>query len=306
MQSNRKIVIILSHCDSDIKKEILMNNIKILRKIPDLDILLTSHIPLPQEMVEQFDYFVYDKSNPSLKWPVRAVAHWKHFNHENKLVKLSYLVDDYGWAVFNQINLGYNSISYKNYQKFIYINYDLLIDEDIISEINLDDDKSKLYHVKGVNGQESFPGLIFFMLNKNDIKNILGLIKLESYIKHENGEKYLESIFKFFSYKVSTVVSRDQIDYASGNNGKLINNSNSEDYHYFVEHGIFNKKDEKIFFFYNVKTNITLKNGEDIIEIQKDTTKLITTKNKLDILVDEKFEDLPFKDFNNEQFIEIL
>ena len=53
----KKAVIILSHCNTEEKLQVLKNNISKLKSNPNLDIILTSHISLPQEVVDSVEYF---------------------------------------------------------------------------------------------------------------------------------------------------------------------------------------------------------------------------------------------------------
>jgi hypothetical protein len=70
------LIIILSHCDSREKSEILIDNIKKL-KTQNFDVLLLSHIPIPSSIQQIVEYFIYDKSNPIINWPDRGMVFWK-------------------------------------------------------------------------------------------------------------------------------------------------------------------------------------------------------------------------------------
>jgi hypothetical protein len=305
MNDSKKIIIILSHCDTEEKKQVLLKNVEILKTIPNTDILLTSHITLPQDIVEEFDYFVYDKSNPILKWPQKTMVHWIDYPFDDKKIRISYFVDDYGWAVFNQINSGYSSISYKNYDNFIFMNYDLQINEGILHEINREEKYSRFYSVKGQGGHKSFPGLIFFILNKKDVEKISLLLDSDVYCKHEYAEKFLESISNVVNYKKINITTFDHIDYGSGTNGKLFNNSLSKDYSLFVGYNNPDDKNEIKFYFYNIKKDITIKNGDDVITIYEGESKLITQNEEIQILINGEFGKLPYKKYSKHQYIEL-
>ena len=70
------LIIILSHCDTEEKKEVLINNVNKL-KSNNFDILLVSHIPIPSSIQELVEYFIYDKSNPIINWPERGMVFWQ-------------------------------------------------------------------------------------------------------------------------------------------------------------------------------------------------------------------------------------
>ena len=69
---NKNLVVILSHCNDEEKLKVLEDNIKKL-KLEGFDILLTTHIPLPQNTQSQVEYLIYDKSNPLIYWPERGM-----------------------------------------------------------------------------------------------------------------------------------------------------------------------------------------------------------------------------------------
>ena len=100
------LIIILSHCDSREKREILIDNIKKL-KTQNFDILLLSHIPIPPSIQQIVEYFIYDKSNPIINWPDRGMVFWKKILGDPNL-RLQTIYPDYGWTAFNQILLGGN------------------------------------------------------------------------------------------------------------------------------------------------------------------------------------------------------
>lgn len=305
MQVTNKIVIILSHCNTDKKKEILLRNTEILRKIPNLEILLTSHITLPQEFTEKFDYFVYDKSNPVLTWPTKTMVYWQSYPYENHNIELSYFVSDYGWTVFNQIKLGYGAISGKNYDKFIFMNYDLEITDELISEINDEIDYNKIYHVKAHGGQKSFPSLIFFTFDKKNASKLYNLLDFEVYRKYEYAERFFESIIQLLEYKKMDITNTDQVDFNNRAEIEPFNNSLNDDYQYYMGYDNPEKKGDLRYFFYRIKNKIIIKNGDEIIEINEGQRKLIVAKEELKILNNDSFELIPFKDNNNIQLIKI-
>ena len=49
---NKNILIIQSHCNTEIKLKVLSDNLEKLKNF-DLDILLFSHIPLPEEITKK-------------------------------------------------------------------------------------------------------------------------------------------------------------------------------------------------------------------------------------------------------------
>jgi hypothetical protein len=61
-QIDDEVCIVLAHCDSKEKKEILIENLSILKK-QNKKIILSSHITVDEDVLEKVDYFVCDKKN---------------------------------------------------------------------------------------------------------------------------------------------------------------------------------------------------------------------------------------------------
>lgn len=300
---NNKIIVILSHCDTKKKKDILINNISKLKNNFNYDILLTSHIPLPENIINQVDFFVFDKSNPILKWPTRAFNHWYELDTEEGKIKLIYFVDDYGWTPFNQIKKGINTVIDLNYKEFIFLNYDLNINNEIIDEINKKTETA-FYSVKDRYNYTSFPSLIFFKIDYSNIKLFEKLINLNHYLKSSHAEQMLEKISETINYRKSDIITEDNIDFSEGTNGKLFNNSNNELFSVFFGYDSPHNKDLKKYFFYEVKEDLICKINNDEILIKKNTTKLINTNELLTIKINDIETPLEFK-IDKIQIIEI-
>lgn len=300
---NNKIIIILSHCDTKKKKEILIKNISKLKNNFNYDILLTSHIPLPENIINQVDFFVFDKSNPILKWPERAFYHWYELNTEEGKIRLTYFVDDYGWTPFNQIKKGINTVIDLDYREFIFLNYDLNINNEIIDEINKKPETA-FYSVIDSYNLTSFPSLIFFKIDHSNIKLFEKLINLNYYLKCSHAEQMLEKISEIINYRKSDIITKDNIDFGEGKNGKLFNNSNNELYSVFFGYDSPDNKDLKKYFFYEVKEDLICKINNDEILIEKNTTKLINTNELLTIKINNIETPLEFK-IDRIQIIEI-
>lgn len=295
----QKIIIILSHCDSDKKKEVLLKNLIKLREICEHKIVLTSHIPLSDDVIDKVDFFVYDKSNPILKWPKRAFNHWKIIND----VKLSYYVDDYGWTPFNQILKGYAIVAEENYDELIFMNYDLDINDEISNEINDIDSISKFYKVKNTYNDVSYPSLIFFKVNKKSIKKFINLIDLDFYLEKSHAESMLESISEVILSKKSDIVTKDCIDFYDGMTKEKFNNSIYNEFKLFVGYESPYKKDIKKYYFYNVSKKIDLKFEDNIINIESGENRIIETNSMIEILINGQYENLKYKKESDIQLI---
>jgi len=223
---NKNLVIILSHCDTQEKIDILRKNILKL-KIHKFDILLSSHIPVPSSIIKKTEYFLYDKSNPILHWPNRGMTYWKTLTTNSEKLKLVNILPDYGWTAFNQIlatsHLGL-SLDYTHYS---FINYDVMLTHSMVQSMKSPEDFicSKVYESKNKQGFR-FPSFMFNILNKENLKKLLPLISKEQYISGSNqvppynfkdAEHYLGHLISIFNYQIFPEIIKDQIEYGDKN-----------------------------------------------------------------------------------------
>ena len=100
---NKNLVIIECYCDTEEKLSLLDKMITTLND--KFDILVTTHYFLPERIQAKIDYLIYDKSNPILKYPERGMEFWRKISN----IKITHIMDDYGWTVYN---LKKNAISF--------------------------------------------------------------------------------------------------------------------------------------------------------------------------------------------------
>lgn len=118
------LVIILSHCNALLKIDALKQQIKLLKNL-EVDILLISHIPLDPSLQKEVAYYIYDRDNPLLYWPERALFCWdKTIGTGTLPVKLTCLLPDYGWTAMDQILKATNFALPLKYDYYSLINYD--------------------------------------------------------------------------------------------------------------------------------------------------------------------------------------
>ena len=212
---NKNLVIILSHCDTKEKLEILENNIQLL-KSNNFDVLLTSHIPLPKNIQSQVEYLVYDKSNPILHWPKRGMTYWKTFSTDVESLKLVNILPDYGWTAFNQLLTSSHLGLSLEYDYYSFINYDIIFTQQMIETMKLPYDFlcSKVYESKNQDGFR-FPSFMFNIVSKKNLKKLIPLISKQQYINgnFKDAEHYLGHLLSVFDYETYTEVIKDQIEY---------------------------------------------------------------------------------------------
>ena len=127
------LITIQCHCNNKEKIFLLEENIKKLKK-EKFKILIVSHIPVSQKIQNKVDYFIYDKSNPILHWPERAMAYFKIIKGSQNYKVVNFLYD-YGWTTVNQILLSGNLGLSLEFDYFTFINYDIELTDNIIKQM---------------------------------------------------------------------------------------------------------------------------------------------------------------------------
>lgn len=235
------LVIILSHCNTEEKKELLENNIKKL-KSNNFDILLLSHIPIPPNIQESIEYFIYDKSNPIINWPERGMVFWKKILGDINY-RLQTIYPDYGWTAFNQILLGGNLGLSLSYDYFSFINYDIQLTDSIIEALDnpvpfLTSTVQPAYESK-----PRYPSFMLNILNRKNLKSILPIIDKKHYMcdthsfkkdgKFQSAENYWEHLVTNFSHTIYPENIMDLINF--DNFSSMFNYSNTDKFKMFFQ-----------------------------------------------------------------------
>lgn len=275
---NKNILIIQSHCNTETKLKVLSDNLEKLKKF-DLDILLFSHIPLPEDITKKVDYFIFDSTNPIL-WEERRHYYW----WANDRFKMESTVPDYGWTVFNQIIGSYEFLKNKPYEHFIIFCYDVIIDENI--ELILKNPKSSLFiHQKPpeYNGNGIFEpvilgtALIFSVFEKLEFDLLIKTLSKEEYANRPDliAEKYFETKLKELGlYKNPEIAVFDYLSESQN----IFDLGGSKHYSLFLD----NQTKLKFIF-----RNLSDKKIQIIVNNQ-----IIETTNGQEVLYDESIEQI--------------
>lgn len=231
----KNAIVILSHCNTQEKLDVLNSNLDKLKNYQDLDIILTSHILLPQDVLDKVDYFVYDKSNPILQWPDRGMFFWKFLTIDNIDYQLRYIQADYGWTVFNQIKLGGGVCLDKNYNNIYFMNYDLDISPEVDFTLRINDSNAYTFTVENWEGTLMEPALILFKLPSQYLKSFLDYISINRYSDNLNfiPEDFLTKALAHVPVVKHPLVLKDQIDFYHKTSDKFTN-SKYDEFQYFV------------------------------------------------------------------------
>jgi hypothetical protein len=198
MSSN--LYCILSYCDSPEKVSILENTVKTIRKA-GFDTLVISPIPLPSEVTALSNYFVYQKDNPVLEWPEKALKFCKTVYIGGTFKKMLSFLPDYGFTVFNQIKSISAFTDDLEYTQYTFINYDTVITSEMLNKFNYNLVSKVDNEVDG----KLFPCLLFFSFTKQLLFELSSSINRQSYIECTTGgipEDYLRHLLKDVDVKV--------------------------------------------------------------------------------------------------------
>jgi len=220
---NKNLIILTCHCDTDKKLKVLEDNIKIL-KSNSFHILIISHIPVPFKIQQKVEYFIYDKSNPVLHPPQRLFRFWNtraHPTKKDKILRLESNHPDYGWTVFNQFIKSSKFALTLDYNFYSFVNYDIELNNDLITEL-YSPNNFICSKVIDSNNEERWPSLVFNIIGKDNLKDLIPRINLKDYINKPNGkeafdsaEDYWRVLIAKYAYNLHPEVIKDKVDFGT-------------------------------------------------------------------------------------------
>ena len=232
---------ILSHCNSDKKKSVLIDNInQIINE--GFDILLISHIPLSSDITSLVNYFIYDKSNPILHYPQKYLHMWKSIKINKKTYQLSRYLPGYGWTALNQIKKGGIFCENLEYNNYTFINYDIQLKDEMLSNHN----SNLVSQTKLTKTHPKERGLlfstIFFSFTSIDLEKIQKNLLKEEYSKGEGiAEVYFTNIINNnnIDYQLYPLEVEDKIDFKIIEDEYIWNLNTDNDYFSLFFDGVF-------------------------------------------------------------------
>lgn len=276
-----KVALISSFCDNQEKMDVLEKNIKIV-KSNNLDVIVISPFNLPEYLTKQCDYFLITKDNPILDWPTRAMYAWRGLNVNGVRYNLAKTYPDYGFAGLTQIKQLSQIALGLDYNQFFHMIYDIKIDENVIEGFHSNRTNS-VYPSK--RKDDVWPvGLHYLIFNKENLKNFISHINLETYlgVKHGDAFAVLHSLQNKLNYTIEKTPIEDEIYYYE--NIDFFNCSPIEGIKFFIENDDEKLESIKILFYDVV--------GEKEIKIKIGETETIHTVTSLYLI------DLGFNKFN--------
>ena len=282
---NKKLAIISSFCDNEIKVEVLYQNLLKLKEIGIDTLVLGPNLhPLPTKITKISDYLFYTKENPLLKPPIRSYSHWREHKHpEKQLDQILYLKEthgDYGWAALWQTKKLFQIGLTLDYDVFYHLVYDTNINE-VVKEGILSDQTNIVYKLKNRYTDDIWDTtLLFFILDRETATKVEKEISLKEYLS-TNGvaEGEVHKWMKKFNISNSEKTVQDTIFYF-------------EDYHFF-NHSPYPEFKMFLSKFHQDKEKI-VNAGYEVIEGHTDASNFISLKNNLRIAFYDVKEPIEF------------
>jgi len=299
------LIILLCHCNTPEKEEILKENILILKQ-SNHDILVVSHIPVNVEIQNLIDYFIYDKSNPIITFPIRGMVHWKYIEVAGQSIKLQNIAPDYGWTVINQIINASKLTLPLDYTHYSFINYDIEFTKEILHELREPADLvcSKVQDNEHPQGYR-FPSLMINILSKHSLQRLIPNLLKDEYTcdthmsvkngKYRDVEQYWEHMVSIFDY---LIIEKPIKDKANFEYPKLFNKSEHPEFKIFLQNNNTHRRIDtnsftpRIVIYDNKAQGLTLNINDQEILIETDIVQNLPEITSIGYTYNNKYFDL--------------
>lgn len=265
----KECFLIISYCDTDIKVDALKKCINNLKQFK-IDMCLYAHYPISNNIQNDINYYIYDKSNPIFKYPEKSMHFWRNFNN----FQMEIYVEDYGYSVIQMIKRGFNYLKNLGYDRIFILNYDVILDFKIL-DIVVEEECNLFYWDNNILN----PTLMCLDSNVN-----LDFITKENYKQHQGDvESYIDEVFneniKCIKHKHETYKNYFYVTMSADNKSYNLNSFPSEDIdgspwdiYNFQDYKIHigNKNDDVSILVFSVNKDINIKINNYNCEVSKD------------------------------------
>ena len=265
-----KLYCITSHCDNLKKVESLKRTIKQLNDL-NRDILLVSHIPLSEDIIESVNYFIYDRSNPILYSGERIMFVWHKININGEIVSLNITLPDYGFTAINQFSRIASFCDNLNYDFYEIINYDIEFTEEILNNTL---SKNFLTKVYDPNHGYRWPSLMWFGVTPSTMKLIKDEWTRKDYVRTNlrDAEEYVEKKYTQYGFEKLDMIVYDNCDFTVTDKNSWFNFNTQNDIF-----KIFSDGQELIF--YDLVNQVKFLINDEIYFIENNTRLNIPRKD---------------------------
>ena len=208
----KKLYCITSHCNTKEKIESLKRTIKQLNDL-NRDILLISHIPLSEDIIESVNYFIYDRSNPILHYPERVMFVWSKIDINGETVSLNIKLPDYGFTAINQYSRIASFCDNLDYDFYEILNYDIQFTDEILHNSLNNNFLTKVYDP---NHSYRWPSLMWFGVTPSTMKLIKDEWTRKDYVEINlrDAEQYIEKKYAQYGFDDLDMTVKDDCGFA--------------------------------------------------------------------------------------------
>jgi len=323
--TNKRCFLITAYCDNPEKALALKTCLTQLQKY-DIDIILFSHYPIEEDIYNLTSHAIYDYSNPIIEFDgSRSMVNFMRRNLDDIPLKFNTHSFDYGFAAAQQIKRGLLYVNDIGYDEAFVINYDLIIPDGFMGELdNLLKNHDSIVLNYGEGQREldiagRFPNRIYMALFALKIKpfiNNLKSINLEDY-NNKVGDDIVEGyLYPLFLNENSIEIARKDWEGNQDNRkihtsmvmeGDVLSNFKKPDYSWFLGHEIQYIGDKRVdnnhqlFMLWDINKDLNVeicidgkvvntsfipkKNGYHTIQLPIEHSQLYVLKDKIKITI---------------------
>lgn len=220
--------LITTYCNTDVKVNSLRDTLDRIRK-HGYDVVLYNHYPIPNDIQNDVNFSIYDKSNPVL-WDMgsRSMIHWTRI--QNSPYNITRIMPDYGYAVAQQWKRGINFVYNMGYDRIYLINYDTKFSDEFFEKVQIHLEDNKCFAIEygvssiylaffGVNLSKDFVER-FNQVNLSHYIQTVGWGIVEGYM-YSLISDYISKIYKFSDFSNNDITT----DIVIANIENLYNNT---------------------------------------------------------------------------------
>lgn len=287
----KKLFLISSYCDTLKKKEVLRDNISLIKSLGH-DILLLSPIDIENEYVKDTNYFFKTDENPVFSIETKTYIHWGLIeNSKGERYRLERFFPEYGWAaLYQNKKLSQIGLTF-DYDIYYHLIYDTKFNDELINEIN-SNTVNRYYSNKSTNGDINEFSLHFLPLDKKLMITFESFLNKDIYVNsHDLTHDFLLKWVKQNNILKSNLVVEEHINYYTDLNFFSI--YDGEECKLFFEKFEKDQEKNKFIIYDKGKENIKVIINDNIIhdnlkEEQPIETNMYTSEiNKIEVMIND-------------------
>jgi len=205
---NKDLFVLSTYIDNSIKKTITIDCINSIKKM-NKDIMLSSHIPINDDVIEMTDFYIYDKYNPMIKHSLYNNC-WYETNeckinvNFDKLKNVNNL--NQSLSVLNNIENSVRMAKSLGFKRIINITYDFIFSDDDLTTIQkllnrLDETNKQGYFMKFKDNNLDVLKTVFFIIDVDLFVNVFDNIRTEINYNNDCKNLGIDNFLERYFYK---------------------------------------------------------------------------------------------------------